>query len=346
MLLIKPSSSASIKQTQNFLIPHEKVLFRSFGTWDNKTICQCGVVLPEMNRMIDLFNQRKLRDLYKEVACPYFKNFDFKQHVDCELADAIHEVASLGLSNCKDVVHVGHHFVMLSALKPIPERDIGDLTGDHGKQIAKFLKDCISNNLIGPIGSVFDIGGQNASAVSLISKLFNHEYLPSLIVDINSITPAISDYRNNVKYIIDDVHAFFSSEQYENHVNGIVNEMATLVIFNNALNVLEAEKGWSTLKAAWEKLRPKDYLVISGLAPEQFERAGLSKHREIDGIIEFHSNTGFYKSALSHTFFEFVEHRLVKSSVLFEETFRFPIEGKSQKLMDVSGRRLLTLKKL
>ena len=232
-------------------------------------------------------------------------------------------------------------------MKEIPEGDLGDFTGDHGKQLAKFLKDCLDSKLISGIGSVFDIGGQNVSTVNLISALLNNLELPCMIVDINSITPAISAQQPNVKYVIEDALTFFSSSSFQESAAGIMNKKPAIFIFNNMLNILKAEDGWKTLEAAWERLRNGDYLVISGLVPEQLQKHGFIRYHEVDGIVEFHDkNKGFYKSALSSDFFEYVEVRLKKSSVLVEETFKFSIETRPLQTMDVRGRRILTLKKM
>ncbi len=170
--------------------------------------------------------------------------------------------------------------------------------------------------------------------------------MPCLIVDINSITPALSEPQDNIKYVIEDGYNFFSTA-YEEHVRDMIDEKPSLFIFNNMLNVLRAEAGWNTLRAAWERLRNGDYLVISGLVPEQLEKHGLIKYHIVDGIVEFHHRSkGFYKSALSPDFFEYVKNNLTGSSVLFEETFTFSIESKLFNEMDVKGRRLLTLKKI
>ena len=167
-----------------------------------------------------------------------------------------------------------------------------------------------------------------------------------MIVDFNSVTPALSNAQSNIKYVIEDAFTFFSSETYQSHVEGIVNEKPTLFIFNNMLNVLKAEEGWKTLEVTWERLRRGDYLVISGLVPEQLKKNGFIKYHEVDGIVEFHHNTkGFYKSALSSNFFMYLIKRLVGSSVLVEETFKFPVETLSASIIEIKGRRLLTLKK-
>jgi hypothetical protein len=170
--------------------------------------------------------------------------------------------------------------------------------------------------------------------------------LPCIIIDINSIVPALTKSQPNIKYVIEDGCTFFNSPAYEKHTRDIAISAPFLFIFNNMLNVLKAEDGWSILKAAWGSLRPGDFLVISGLVPEQLKKTGLVKYHEVDGIVEFHhTNGGFYKSALSSDFFEFIGARLPGASVLFEETFKFSIESSTSQTAEVVGRRLLTLRK-
>lgn len=217
------------------------------------------------------------------------------------------------------------------------EGELGDLTGNHGKQMAKFLRFCLEEKYISSIGSVFDVGGQNTSTVKLVSEALGNQNLPSMIVDFNSVTPALSKAQPNIKYVIEDALSFFSSETYQDHVKGTINEKPTLFIFNNMLNVLKAEEGWNTLQATWKR---------RGLVPEQLEKHGFIKYHEVDGIVEFHHRSkGFYKSALSSSFFEYLVNRLVGSSFLFEETFKFPVESLSARVIEVEGRRLVTFKK-
>lgn len=68
-----------------------------------------------------------------------------------------------------------------------------------------------------------------------------------MIVDFNSVTPALSKAQPNIKYVIEDVLSFFSSETYQDHVKGTVNEKPTLFIFNN-MNVLKLKKGETLYK--------------------------------------------------------------------------------------------------
>ena len=329
-------------------VPRPMSIFASaFSTLAEKTICQCGAELPKMEQIIKAFRERNLRQLTKQISCPYFKTFQFIKANDCELVDVIEEIATPLLKEFQDVVCVGNsRLILLESLNEIPQGELGDLTGDHGKQLAKFLNDCLEKKLISNIGSVFDVGGQNTSTVQLISKLTNNQSLACIIVDLNSITPALSKHQPNVKYVIEDGCTFFTSQAYEAHTRDVINEKPSLFIFNNILNVLKAEDGWNILKAAWARLRVGDYLIISGLVPEQLEKHGFIKYHEVDGIIEFHhASKGFYKSALSPDFFGFVSLRLTGASVLFEETFTFSVESRPARIIDVQGRRLLTLKK-
>lgn len=358
MSLMRVALSTAMRGSQNALFPSlgtrfpvpgrfSSGRFYSTTTLADKTVCQCGAEIPETKKLINLFRERNLRQLTQEMKCPYFKSFQFTEANDCELVDAIEEISTSLLKEFHDVVRVGDsRAVLLEPLHEIPRGELGDLTGDHGKQMAKFLRFCLEEKYISSIGSVFDVGGQNTSTVKLVSEALGNQNLPSMIVDFNSVTPALCKAQPNIKYVIEDALSFFSSETYQDHVKGTINEKPTLFIFNNMLNVLKAEEGWNTLQAAWKRLRHGDYLVISGLVPEQLEKHGFIKYHEVDGIVEFHHRTkGFYKSALSSSFFEYLVNRLVGSSFLFEETFKFPVESLSARVIEVEGRRLVTFKK-
>ncbi len=142
----------------------------SFSTLTEKIVCQCGATLPETDRIITLFKERNLRKLTQEVQCPYLTSFQFSETDDCEVVDTIEAISTKFLREFKDVISIGDsRIVLLESLHEIPEGDLGDLTGDHGKQLAKFLKDCLDRKLISDIGSVFDVGGQNTSTVLLVS---------------------------------------------------------------------------------------------------------------------------------------------------------------------------------
>jgi len=198
------------------------------------------------------------------------------------------------------------------------------------------------------VGSVLDVGGQNASTVKLVSEVLHKCDLPALIIDLNSATPALTHFQPNIKYAVGDAYLFFSSDQYHGAVRDVINDAPTLVLFNNLLNVLKAKDGWRALQAAWSRLRPGDYLFISGLVPEQLEQHGMKKQHELDGIIEFHhrQTQKFYKSALSPGFSDFLETKLKGSAVLIKETFTHTVEAKRSELLDVHGYRLLASRKI
>ena len=318
---------------------------RSFSDAKKKITCRCGAQLPSEEKIVKAFKSRDLLHL-KNIKCPNFESFKYQPPEDCELIDLITEISGPLLSTFEDVLTKGkNRTVMLEAVHEIPKGDLGDLTGDYGKQLVKFLSDCLEKNLINEIGSVFDVGGQNDATISAIRHILKKPSLPCLIVDKNSITPALSKQKPHLYYAVDDAFSFFESIDYQDKIKVIINKKPCVVIFNNLLNVLKAEDGWKTLEICWSKLRSDDYLIISGLVPEQLEKTGLTKQHEVDGLIEFHDKNGFYKSALSGSFFNYVVQRLLSSNVLFEETFKFAIEPRPGSIMEVKGRRLLTLKK-
>ena len=147
---------------------------------------------PDTKHIIKLFRERNLRQLPEVVNCSYFKTFQFTEANDCEIIDTIEQIATPLLQEFKDVIQVGEsRLVFLESLNKIPQEALGDLTGDYGKQLARFLRDCLDKKLITNVGAVFDIGGQNISTIQLISDLLSDQALPSIIVDINSITPGM-----------------------------------------------------------------------------------------------------------------------------------------------------------
>jgi predicted SAM-dependent methyltransferase len=125
----------------------------------------------------------------------------------------------------------------------------------------------------------------------------------------------------------------------------IQNNKPSLFILNNLLNVLTAQEGWDTLRAVWSKLRPDDYLIISGVVPEQLKKHKFQEQSQLDGIIEFHDSKGFYRSALSSKFEEYININLLGSSVVVEEEFTFKIKANQDLLIDLQGRRLLAIQK-
>jgi hypothetical protein len=312
--------------------------------------CRCGSEkLPDIDKITQLFRQRDFRRLTEDgLRCAYYGPSKFKKAQDCRLIASIEATCLPILRQFKDVTYIGSSLVFLDCLNPIPEGDFGDLTGDHGKQLARFLGKCLEKKDLPKIGSIFDIGGQNTSTITLLRDVFDDQKLPSMIVDINLLTPALTPPLPNLQYVIGDALEFFSSKHYDIIVRNVVNNDPSLFIFNNILNILRAEAGWRMLKAAWSRLRGGDYLIVSGLVPEQLEKHNsLKKYCEVGGVIEFHDRKGFYKSALSEGFFKFIKEKLTNSSVVVAEAFIFDIEtNPTHSTMKIEGRRLLALKKL
>jgi hypothetical protein len=321
-------------------------LFSSSANTSKIQCSSCGAELPEKERIDTLFRERQLQFLRQEVKCPQLRSFDFSQRQDCELTTELDKVTSVALSNFPGVVYQGKEScTMLETLKPKPEGELGDLTGDHGKQVTYFLRSCFEEKLITDIGSIVDVGGKDTSTVDQIVHLRKSSGIPSLIIDISSLTPLVSSPQPHIKYAIGDACQFFSSEKYENATRDVINDKPTLVIFNNMLNLLTAKDGWKMLEAAWKKMRSGDYLLVSGLVPEQLEKYGLKRLPEVDGIVEFHNEKGLYKSALLPQFGGSIEKRLEAAKVAVKSNFQYQIETKNPKhLMKVQGYRLLVRK--
>ncbi len=346
---IKGNFTASLPPSLGSPITKAGALFspRSFSTTlAGKRVCVCGAKLPSVETIIGLYKARTLKTITQMVSCKQLSSYDFNRKRNCELTTELDRISALMLTSFEDVVYLDNEpFVMLESLNDIPEGDLGDLTGDHGKQVSKFIKHCLEKRLITYIGSLIDVGGQNSSTVLRVTKALGYSTLPSIIVDLNSTTPAVSSSQPSIKYAIGDACNFFHSEKYQDCTKDIIDKKPTLVLFNNILNVLKAEDGWDTLKAAWSRLRSGDYLFISGLVPEQLEKYGMKRTHELDGIVEFHNRNTFYKSAILPNFSDFIEVNLKNSSVLVKETFSHTIETKRYSTTEVQGYRLFALRK-
>lgn len=85
----------------------------------------------------------------------------------------------------------------------------------------------------------------------------------------------------------------------------------TFVIYNHTLTAAQPKTAWASLEKAWETMRPGDHLVVKDLTADCIEaRAVVQKNSEMDGIVEFHREGQFYRSALSENFSSFVQNRL------------------------------------
>jgi hypothetical protein len=324
-------------------LPHYFSPCKSYST-SFEDCKRCKRSIPELETVAQSFKQRNLRQLTTKSHCRYLKTYQFKQPYDCELVNRIETVATEELRGFPDVIRIGNsRNVFLVALNKIPDGFFGDYTGDHGNQMQSFLSKYHDQELIGKIGSVIDIGGQNNATVKKVSGIFDNHLLPSLVVDPNVITPALSPIEANIHYVIEDAFSFFSSDSYYTDVKIFIKNQPTLFIMNNLLNVLKAEDGWKTLVAIWKRVRPGDYLAISGLVPEQIELHKFKKFHESNGIIEYNDRSNkFYKSAISSQFHKKIEDVLQDASVIVDERFTFFIMPGPN---EVQGRRLLVTRK-
>jgi hypothetical protein len=306
----------------------------------------CLSELPKAEIVISLFRSRKMRSITEMTKCKHLRSRDFYPKTNCELVERINRTAALALGSFEDVVYSEPqtYFARLESLAHIPEGDYSDLTGDHGKHVAKFLQLCIDKKIMPKIGSIIDVGGQSTSTVRLVSQAIksSSSLLPSLIIDISAITPALAPSDPRIHFAIGDAYGFFSSKAYDSCVKDVVNTKPTLVLFNNILNVLKAADGWKMLRAAWSKMRKGDVLFISGLVPEQLEKRRFKKMHEVDGIVEFHGPDGFYKSTLTTQFDTYIETNLEGASVVIRQVFHQTI---LKPRMQVEGYRLLALRK-
>ncbi len=326
---------------------HVRQSLRRFSDRTDPTTCSCRNI-PDTDTVIQGLLGRNLAALGENSTCRRVRNpFSANPPANCVLTARLEEMAFV-VKLFPDVRDVGLSAkVSPEALHTRTDAERGNFTGDSGIQLAEFLQYCIEQNYIDDVGSILDIGGQNTLTIERVSKCFGKTDIPSMIVDINLVVPAVSQGLPNIHYVIDDAQDFFSSPDYAKHTKGTVNKKPTLCLLNNMLNVLEADKGWATLEAAWNRLQSGDYLVISGIDPEQFESyKNLKRSYENDGIVEFHDSGEFYKSTLLPTFAEHVHRRLTGASVLENEGFTSEIDGpQSNTIVPMAGRRLFTLKK-
>lgn len=297
----------------------------------------------------ELFIRRKLRNITGSLKCKQLRHPEFKPNSSCRITNHLLEISELFIKEFPDVINVNptKAVVLIEALNEIPHGKFGDITGDHGKELSRFISDCLEARLLQNIGALYDIGGQNNSTSSLICQTIKNETLPCLVIDINLITPAISQYQENIKYVIDDSVNFFNSTIFHEYKNNLDSKKSSIFIFNNMLNVLPPETGWANIETVWKVMQADDYLIISGLSTEQFESSPFLKYHDFDGIVAFHNafNREFYKSALSNEFVNYLGSRLPNARVLCKETFEFEILDWRKKELPIKGRRFLTLKK-
>lgn len=152
MSLMRLTLNTAIRGSQNVLFPSlgtrfplpgrfPSHRFYSTTTLTDKTVCARGAELPSAERIVELYQTRNLRAITQFVNCKQLTSYDFAQRKSCELSKELNRVSALMLPSFGDVVYFDEEpFVMLESLKTIPEGDFGDLTGEHGKQVSKFLK--------------------------------------------------------------------------------------------------------------------------------------------------------------------------------------------------------------
>lgn len=308
--------------------------------------CNCTAI-PSQQTVDLFFKQRCLGNLGKEIGgCVKYRGFNFQPTPNCELVKRVNRAAAQYLPKFPDVVHVGQASeVFLEALKEPTKSGIACMTGDRGEHLVPFLEKCLEQKLLLEVGSLIDIGGQNHLTAKLVAKTLKKPDMPALVLDINKIMPALNQSEPHIKYAVDDGSSFFSSPSYSEHVGKIINEKPCLFIFNNFLNVLKADHGWRTLEAAWEKLRPNDYLIISGVAADKVAQH-CQEGKTVNGIVEYYEKNGqFHRSVLSSSFPASVKEKLPQSAILKEEPFKKEIEGLRGKIFDFHGYRMLVLRK-
>ena len=258
--------------------------------------------------------------------------------------ETIRVVAPRILDTFPDVLYVGKTVVLGEALSVPPKGDLGDQTGDHGKQVEHYLRKCQSTGLIRKVGSLIDIGGQNSETVTRVASVFFG--LRSLIVDMNALSPALTDRAERVDYAIGLAQNFFRSDSYGRVMKEITCNLPSLFLMNNLLNTTEATDAWPLVQLVWEKMRPGDYLLVIGFTPDQLENQGLSATKRVHGIIQFEKFGKFCKSALSTEFVKQIIFSLQSAEVLDWEVFDYEAEvGRGKIRIGVEGMRVLVLQK-
>lgn len=255
--------------------------------------------------------------------------------------------------NFSDVVYIGKN--TLFYLEALTHKEEPDLTGDHGKNLKGYIEKLLIAKPelnLASVGMVVDIGGQNALTIKRMREVLKKENLGGLIIDVNPIVPALSPKQANIRYVIDDACSFISSENYDIYAQSLFNKSLCLFVMNNLLNVLSAKEGWKLLQDLAAKLKPRDYLIITGITPEQLEKAGKIRNpkNQDEGLIEY-CNKGseqFFKTALGESFQDELVKKAPEVEVLDFEDFHFPAlysTSHGPSYMEVSGKRILAIRK-
>jgi hypothetical protein len=217
---VRPLLSRLVSQNSSIMSQNSSIMSltgqkRWFAVEKDELKCPCGAQVPSINAITKAIRERTLIQMANTISCPSLKGHAFKEPIRCQLAFKIKRVAPRIIAKFTDVVHIApnRHSVLLESLRIAPQGEHGDLTGDYGKQLSEFVAACIRKKAILNVGSVLDIGGQNNATVKLVAQACGKPQLPSIVVDINTTTPALSPLESNIKYVVSDALAFFSFSQ-------------------------------------------------------------------------------------------------------------------------------------
>lgn len=317
-------------------------------------ICHsCKLTAPSTQELITLMRERNLVSFHQMTksednrGCKFLNTFEFKPQVNCFLANKLTMISIELADGFSDIRFLDKSsMVFLEALKMPPKEKIGDLTGDYGKETVNFLVHCFQNNFLSDVGTIVDVGGRSIAATLLIRKFFKEDQIPSLIIDINILTPFLSKQQTNIFYAIGGAKEFFECKDYDDEMKKIESEKPTLFLLSNFLSVLKADDGWDTLKVCWSKLRSNDILIISNVVAKPLKKQNMVKTIENDGLSEYAAKIGnLSKTAIEPNFIEFLERKL-GAQVICHKPYEYAIETKREAVGSISGIHLLAIKKI
>lgn len=279
------------------------------------------------------------------IFCNYVRTPTYYEGGDtqnsCLIAERVDSLVSHKIGKLSDVfIHpksAQDITLWMGATIRSPKADHGNMSGDYGKGILKFLREECMSCFQSPIEGLVDIGGQNNLTVKRVQAFLKENNpssmrnIQSVVIDVNPVCPFLAPKEPNITYIIGNVLKFSTCDKSYFERMG----KNRIFILNNLLNILQPGQGWEMLHSAWDIMNEGDYMMIGGLPVEQLK--SFSKGAEEHGIIAFHrkdNSNAFHKSGLSTLpFIERIkdeENGLKGAKVLMNGRKSLPIEVQSK----------------
>lgn len=262
----------------------------------------------------------------------------------CSIEEKIERVL-LSIDQPKGVQLYNEVGIFIEALIPPPPSEMGNASGDLGTNVKSYLTELHDRGTIdlGNLGHIVDVGGQNSKTIERIRRLaFNLKGVKGVagtVVDVNLITPFLSNPDENIHYHIGDAKEVMESSRFSVHLERIRKETVGFTIFiaNNFLNLFPPKEGWEQISSVWKTVSKGDYLLISGVHSDNFIPPCQEKTKEFrkghleHGIIEIkrinrNSVVTFYKSALSLDFEKAVANLPSCEVLQFRNDRTYPVQ--------------------